>query len=287
MSRNQRDIRRVLIVVNSRKDDVAPVAATVEGFVRSRGGETIRLDLAGAPAPGMLDGVDLAVSLGGDGTLLACARLVAGREIPILPVNMGNVGFITEVSKEELIETCEQFLLGRLGSSERLMLAASVRRRGEEIASFTGLNDAVVSTTGISRMVRLKVSLSDDYMGSYRADGVIIATPTGSTAYSMAAGGPIVYPEMEAFIVTPICPFTLSNRPTVVPASEVLRVEVESGQKTGVAITVDGQGGTTLSPGDEVVVRRAAAKALIIRSDRRSFYDVLRGRLGWAGEPNA
>ncbi len=263
------------------------MAAAVEEFVRSHGGRTIRLDIADRSAPVDLADVDLAVSLGGDGTLLSCARLVADRQIPILPVNMGNVGFITEVSKDELIETWEQFLQGRLGASERLMLSVSVRRKGEEIASYVGLNDAVVSTTGISRMVRLKVFLSDTYMGSYRADGVIVATPTGSTAYSMAAGGPIVYPEMEAFIVTPICPFTLSNRPTVVPATEILRVEVEASQKTGVAITVDGQGGASLAPGDQVYVRRAPAKAMIIRSSRRSFYDVLRGRLGWAGEPNA
>jgi NAD+ kinase len=167
------------------------------------------------------------------------------------------------------------------------MFSATVRRDDAEIASFTGLNDAVISTLGISRMIRLKVFLSDTAVGRYRADGVIVATPTGSTAYSMAAGGPIVYPEMDAFILTPICPFTLSNRPTVVPASEILRIEVEDPQKTDVALTVDGQESLTLAPRDCVLIRRAAKKALIVRSDKRSFYEVMRTKLNWSGEPNA
>lgn len=287
MSGKQRDIRRVLIVVNSRKDDVASVAATVDSFVRARGGETITLDFAARPSAELLEGVDLAVSLGGDGTLLSCARLLAGRQIPILPVNMGDVGFITEVSKGELIETWGGFLDGRLGMSERLMLSVAVRRGSAQTATFVGLNEAVVNATGISRMIRLKVFLSDTYVGRYRADGVIVATPTGSTAYSMAAGGPILHPEMEAFILTPICPFTLSNRPTVVPATEILRVEVERTQKTGISLTVDGQESASLEPGDSVFIRRADSKALIIRSERRSFYEVLRTKLNWAGEPNA
>jgi NAD+ kinase len=287
MAGKQREIRRVLIVSNSRKDHVASVVETVEAFMRDQGSVVVRADVA-APVPDAdLDGLDLAVSLGGDGTLLSCARLVAARGVPILAVNLGDIGFITEVSRDELIPACEDFLAGASGFSERLMLAVSVRRGGTEVASFTGLNDAVVSTMGISRMIRLRVRLSDTPVGRYRADGVIVATPTGSTAYSMAAGGPIVYPEMEAFILTPICPFTLGNRPTVVPATEQLEVEVEGGQKTGVALTVDGQQTMPLEAGDHVAVRRAARKALIVRSRRRGFYEVLRTKLHWAGEPNA
>jgi NAD+ kinase len=213
--------------------------------------------------------------------------MVADRGAPILAVNMGDFGFITEVSRSELFDVWEKFLAGRLGTSERLMLSVAVRRDGAEVASFTGLNDAVISTLGISRMIRLKVFLSDTDVGRYRADGVIVATPTGSTAYSMAAGGPILYPEMDAFILTPICPFTLSNRPTVVPASEILRIEVEDPQKTDVALTVDGQETITLRPRDCVLIRRAAKKALIVRSDKRSFYEVMRTKLNWSGEPNA
>jgi NAD+ kinase len=136
-------------------------------------------------------------------------------------------------------------------------------------------------------MIRLKIFLSDTYMGRYRADGVIVATPTGSTAYSMAAGGPILHPEMEAFILTPICPFTLSNRPTVVPASEVLRVEVEEPQKVETVLTIDGQETIPLLPRDCVTICRAPNKARIVHTDRRSFYEVLRTKLNWTGEPNA
>jgi len=287
MAGKRREIRKVLLVINSLKNDVGTVAHSIEEFVRSRGGETVAVDFAGPVDQAALDGVDLAVSLGGDGTLLACARMVADRGAPILAVNMGDFGFITEVSRSELFDVWEKFLAGRLGTSERLMLSVAVRRDGAEVASFTGLNDAVISTLGISRMIRLKVFLSDTDVGRYRADGVIVATPTGSTAYSMAAGGPILYPEMDAFILTPICPFTLSNRPTVVPASEILRIEVEDPQKTDVALTVDGQETITLRPRDCVLIRRAAKKALIVRSDKRSFYEVMRTKLNWSGEPNA
>jgi len=283
----QREVRTVLIVINSLKDDVAHVVRLIDDFVRSRGGTTISHDFAGALDRATLERVDLAVTLGGDGTLLSCARMLADRQIPILAVNMGDFGFITEVSRAELIDTLEKYLAGALGFSERLMLTVSVRREGAEVASYLGLNDAVISTMGISRMIRLKVFLSDTYVGRYRADGVIVATPTGSTAYSMAAGGPILYPEMEAFILTPICPFTLSNRPTVVPATEYLRIEVEQPQKTNVVLTIDGQESFPLLPRDHVLVTRAPKKALIIRTDKRSFYEVLRTKLNWAGEPNA
>jgi NAD+ kinase len=287
MPGKQRELRRVLIVINSRKEHVTTVVDAVESFVRQRGGETVRMDFTERSPVAALDGLDLAVSLGGDGTLLSCARLVAERGVPILAVNLGDVGFITEVTRDELTPALEDFLAGTATFSERLMLAVSVLRGAAEVASFTGLNDAVVSTMGISRMIRLKVQLSSTPVGRYRADGVIVATPTGSTAYSMAAGGPIVYPEMEAFILTPICPFTLGNRPTVVPASERLEIEVEGAQKTGVALTVDGQETVSLQTGDRIVVRRASRKALILRSRRRGFYEVLRTKLHWAGEPNA
>jgi NAD+ kinase len=287
MAGKRRETRRVLLVINPQKDEGGQLSRAIDEFVRARGGETVTADFAAPIDRHILDGVDLAVSLGGDGTLLGCARMVADRGVPILAVNMGDFGFITEVSRSELFGAWEKFLAGGLGLSERLMLSVSVRRKGAEAASFTGLNDAVIRALGISRMIHLKVFLSDTSVGRYRADGVIVATPTGSTAYSMAAGGPIVYPEMEAFILTPICPFTLSNRPTVVPSSEILRIEVEDPQKTEVILTVDGQENFRLLPRDEVLIRQAPRKALIVRSDKRTFYEVMRMKLGWSGEPNA
>ncbi len=287
MSVKQRDIRKVLLVINSHKDDVQNVVGSILELTRSRGIETVSLDFSTHASPENLSGVDLAISLGGDGTLLSCARMLAHREVPILAVNMGEFGFITEVSKSELKETWEKLLKGSLGVSERLMLSVEVQRGGARTESFLGLNEAVIGIKGISRMIRLKIFMSDTYMGRYRADGVIVATPTGSTAYSMAAGGPILHPEMEAFILTPICPFTLSNRPTVVPANEILRIEVEEPQKVEAVLTIDGQESFLLQPRDCIYVRRAPHKARIVHTDRRSFYEILRTKLNWAGEPNA
>jgi NAD+ kinase len=287
MAGKRREIRKVLTVINSRKDDVQSVVHSIKEFALTRGMEVVSLDFSNHAKPENLSDVDLAISLGGDGTLLSCARMLASREVPILAVNMGEFGFITEVSKNELIGTWEKFLDGRLGVSERLMLSVAVHRNDREVAHYLGLNEAVIGIKGISRMIRLKIFLSDTYMARYRADGVILATPTGSTAYSMAAGGPILHPEMEAFILTPICPFTLSNRPTVVPASEVLRVEVEEPQKVETVLTIDGQESYPLLPRDCVTIRRAPNKARIVHTDRRTFYEVLRTKLNWTGEPNA
>jgi NAD+ kinase len=287
MPGKQRDIRKVLLVINSRKDDVQSVVASIRELTQERGIQMVTLDFSNHASTEDLSGVDLAISLGGDGTLLSCARMLAAREVPILAVNMGEFGFITEVSKTELKDTWEKFLQGRLGVSQRLMLSVEVQRQGASSVSFLGLNEAVIGIKGISRMIRLKIFMSDTYMGRYRADGVIVATPTGSTAYSMAAGGPILHPEMEAFILTPICPFTLSNRPTVVPADEILRVEVEEPQKVEAVLTIDGQESFLLQPRDCILIRRAPYKARIVHTDRRSFYEVLRTKLNWAGEPNA
>jgi NAD+ kinase len=287
MAGNRREIRTVLTVINSRKDDVRGVVRSIEEFARSRNIAVVSLDFPVNGDREKIAQADLAISLGGDGTLLSCARMLADRAVPILAVNMGEFGFITEVSKSELIETWEKYLAGTLGVSERIMLSVDVHRHGGRIASFLGLNEAVIGIRGISRMIRLKVFLNDTYMARYRADGVIVATPTGSTAYSMAAGGPILHPEMEAFILTPICPFTLSNRPTVVPASEVLRVEVEEPQKVETVLTIDGQETFPLLPRDTVTLCKAPHPARIVHTDRRTFYEVLRTKLNWTGEPNA
>ena len=230
---------------------------------------------------------DVALSLGGDGTLLFCAQLVAAHDIPILAVNLGTFGFITEVSKNEWIDAFERYCSGDLGISERLMLHATVTRDGDQIGGWTGLNDAVISAGGTPKIARLGVKLSGTRVGQYGADGLIFATPTGSTAYSMAAGGPILHPEMNAFIVNPVSPFTLANRPIVIPDSETVEVEVEGEQRTDIILSVDGALVTTLLAGDRVGLRRSPATTKIIRSDKRNFYEVLRSKFGWAGAPNA
>ena len=283
----RRSIAKVITVTNPLKHDSVMIHEDARVYFERRGMEYVEIPYDAVPLPERLDGADLALSLGGDGTLLYCARLLAGRGVPILAVNLGDFGFITEISRREWKRAFEKYSAGALGISERIMLEVSVRRDGAELACFRGLNDGVVGSSGISRIIRLNVYLSQTYIGRYRADGVIVATPTGSTAYSMAAGGPIVHPEMEAFVLNPICPFTLSNRPLVVPGDEILEIEVEERQRTGVTLTVDGREAYGLRPRDRVVFRKAREKSLIVRSDKRNFYEVLRSKLNWGGEPNA
>jgi len=234
-----------------------------------------------------LKGIDLIISLGGDGTVLFSSRLAAPQGIPVLAVNLGDFGFITEISKNEWEDAFDQYRKGELGLSERLMISVSLERSGNTIASYSGLNDVVLSAGGISKVIKLDVALENTALGKFKADGIIISTPTGSTAYSVAAGGPILDPEMEALIINPICPFTLSNRPIVVPAEKRISITVSEFQRTDVVLTVDGQILIPLVPKDRLTIQRSADKALIIRSDKRNFYEVLREKLKWSGGTDA
>jgi NAD+ kinase len=230
---------------------------------------------------------DLAFSLGGDGTVLYAARCMAGRGVPVLPINLGTLGFIAAVQREEWRSVYDGWARGAIGVSERVMLEVSVERSGKELLRQTCLNDAVVSASGIAKIIRLEVGTEKVRIGRYRADGLIVATPTGSTAYSVAAGGPILDPEMDAMILNPICPFTLSNRPIVIPSHETIIIQVEAEQRSGVLLTVDGQIVVPLEPADRISVRRAGRKALLVASDRNLFYRVLRTKLNWSGGPDA
>jgi NAD+ kinase len=287
----KKQIRRVIIIVNLIKEETRELLGQVQAELQRRGIASSVCPVR-EEAPEVPPDTDLAITLGGDGTLLYGARALAaggpdGREIPILAVNLGDFGFITEISRQEWGEALGKYLQGRLGVSRRIMFEAAVQRGESSLARFTGLNDAVIRSSEFARIVALRIRLSATYVARYRADGLIVATPTGSTAYSMSAGGPILHPEMEALILTPICPFTLSNRPVVVPAREVLEVEVEARQRTHTQLVIDGQQIFPLQAGDRVMFRPAARKTLIILSDQRNFYEVLRSKLNWAGEPNA
>jgi len=280
-------IRKISVIVNPLKDDARAMLLELESYFNSKG---IELDVQATDEelqPANLQGVDLAISLGGDGTLLYCARACLSESIPILAVNLGKFGFITEIISTEWIQAYEQFVDGKLGISKRIMIMAKVVRRRKTIVELMGLNDAVIGSVGVSRLMELNLFLAGSYVGRYRADGVIVSTPTGSTAYSMGAGGPILHPEMEAFILNPICPFTLSNRPLVVPAEEVIELELERAERTEAVLTVDGQQPFHLSTGDRIRFEKPPQKSLIIRSDRRNFYEILRSKLNWSGEPNA
>lgn len=282
-----RQIRSVLIIANTGKPGARELAEEIIDVLRRRGISTGTFYYEGvAEEVPEKDGHDLAITLGGDGTVLFASRVLAGHSTPILPVNLGDFGFISEVGHDEWFPAFESFVAGEIDAGPRLVLEVCVIRDGRELCSFRGLNDAVVSSEGISRMVRLDVRLTEQPIGRYRADGVIVATPTGSTAYSAAAGGPILHPEMSAMILNPICPFTLSHRPIVLPEDEEIVITVDPNQRSSVALTVDGQSLTSLSPGDVVRVVASDRRANIIRSDRRTFYEVLRNKLRWSGEPN-
>ncbi len=281
------DIRRVLLVANYQKPEAEGLVEEMRSYLEGQGITVVVFAFSGRTAAPEVDGFDLAISLGGDGTVLFASRFLSSRRTPILAVNLGDFGFITEITKDEWRSAFEKFRAGGLAAGERLVLAVEVYRDGAKVAEFIGLNDAVIAAAGISKIVKLSVSLLEDKLGSYRADGVIIATPTGSTAYSAAAGGPILHPEMEAMIINPICPFTLSHRPIVVHAQEHITLAIEAEQRTGVILTIDGQTVFSLEPTDEVRVFRYPEKARIIRSDKRTFYEVLRSKLNWSGGPDA
>ncbi|SIQ04399.1 NAD+ kinase [Alkalispirochaeta americana] len=277
-------IQSVLVIANTAKAGARELAGEIESYCIHRGLRALVVLYEGESSSlPEKDGFDLAITLGGDGTVLFASRVLAGHNVPILPVNLGDFGFISEVGHDEWQQALERYLAGGIDIGDRLVLDVEVVREGKPLCAFRGLNDAVVSSEGISRMIRLTVRLSDQYLGVYRADGVMVATPTGSTAYSAAAGGPILHPEMEAMILNPICPFTLSHRPIVIPPDEVVEISIAQEQRTEVALTVDGQTLTPLVQGDAVIVRASPKKARIVRSDRRTFYEVLRSKLNWAG----
>ncbi len=282
-----RKISKVIIVVNLQKKGAAELVDEISSYLDSLDIEIVIFPYSGKTEIPVLETADLVFSLGGDGTVLFCSRIVESFSIPILAVNIGDFGFITEISKQEWKSAFIKYQNGQLNLSRRVMIKVMVERDGVRVAFHKGLNDAVISSNGISNIIKLNLKINETDLGKYRADGIIIATPTGSTAYSISAGGPILDPEMEALIINPICPFTLSNRPIVVSGNEVIHITVEKDQRTDVILSVDGQDAYPLRPGDEIIVERSQTKALLIRSDKRNFYDILRSKLNWSGGANA
>ena len=229
----------------------------------------------------------LLITLGGDGTVLYAARSVHELGIPILPVNLGTFGYITEVGINEWKETLDAFLRGDDILSRRLMLRVAVYRNGRKVFATHALNEAVITSSGIAKVVNLALMLDQTSVGTFRADGIIIATPTGSTGYSLAAGGPILDAEMSALIITPVCPFTLSNRPLVTSSGKTSSVVVNEHQRTDLVLTVDGQQLFELEEKDEVIVEKSRNKMLLIHSIKRNFTEVIRDKLNWSGEKHA
>jgi NAD+ kinase len=223
--------------------------------------------------------VDLLIVLGGDGTLLSTARAVGDLGTPILGVNLGDLGFLTATTLDEMLPAAEAALAGRMAIDERMMLAARVVRRGETLGNFVALNDVVITKSAMSRIINLRVDVEGQYATAYRADGLIISTPTGSTAYCLSAGGPILFPTMDAVVLVPIASHTLTNRPIVLPGTQRIDVTLMSDQE--VMLTIDGQVGVHLREQDTVQVEKAPARVRLLRFPRTDFFTVLRSKLKW------
>jgi len=229
------------------------------------------------------DTVDLVVVLGGDGTLLGAARKVGRYGFPILGVNLGGLGFLTEIPLEMLYKDMEKVITGQVTVEPRLMLQASVLRNTEEKCRFSVLNDVVINKGALARIIDLRVSIDGHFLTTFRADGLIISTPTGSTGYNLSAGGPILYPDLETLILTPICPFTLTQRPIILPDTSVIEVQMGKHNEE-VILTFDGQVGFDLMVHDKVIISKSEKKLKLIKSPDQDYYDILRTKLKW-GEP--
>ena len=226
--------------------------------------------------------VDLIVVLGGDGTLLATARALNRRPVPILAVNLGGLGFLTVVTKEELYPALETILAGNFKTDRRVQIEAEVVRSNEVISTFLALNDVVLNKGAIARILDFDVWVNGKFVSTYKSDGLIVCTPTGSTAYSLAAGGPIIVPSVQAFIITPICAHTLSNRPIVLPDSASIEVAVKS-QRESVYLTVDGQVGIGVRSDDIVRLKKACSCVELVEPVHKNYFEILRQKLKWGG----
>lgn len=227
------------------------------------------------------DRAELVVVLGGDGTLISVARLFSGRQVPIVGVNLGSLGFLTEITVEQLYPVLEQCLAGSHRITERMMLDVAVTRGDQEISRCQVLNDAVINKGALARIIELEARVNDDFLTNFKADGLIVSTPTGSTGYSLSAGGPIVQPLMKCVLITPICPHTLTNRPIVLSYQSVIRITVKSSFDEMVYLTLDGQVGVELQEGDCVEVRRAETTTALVTSPEKDYFAILRAKLKW------
>jgi len=285
---------RVGVVAKSHLRKAAPCLREIEQWLGSRGVE-VTFETATAalmtesPTRRVADKATLVKSvaavivLGGDGTLLSMADAIgaAGVDVPIVGVNFGSLGFLTEVTLDEVYAALEAMLTGDARVEERMMLRSTTKRGATELPANVALNDVVVTKAARARMTDLAVFVGDEFLTRVKADGLIVATPTGSTAYNLAAGGPIVEPHLDALILTPIAPHTLTNRPIVIPASSPVRVQPTIEERDELFVTFDGQGGYQLQAGDEIRICRANRTLRLLRPTTRSYFEVLRQKLRW------
>jgi NAD+ kinase len=267
------NVRNVVIVTKPKQPEVARLAGELITWFKNKKVNASLEPEAAATA-------DLAVVLGGDGTLLAAARLLGVHQVPIVAVNYGGLGFLTEVTLDEMYPALDRVLAGEFVTQLRMMMELHVTREGKRLADFRALNDVVINKGSLSRMIELEACVDGQYVSRFRSDGLIVSTPTGSTAYNISAGGPIIYPTMSAMVVTPICSHTLTNRPIVLPADVKIEIMLRSAQDD-VSVTVDGQVGLQLRMDDDLVVQKSDVAVKLVAPADKNYFDVLRGKLKW------
>lgn len=283
-------IKKVGIIANIAKEKSSEYTASLREWMIGRGLE-VYLEQGIAAKIGGLPGVerrklwsivDLIVVFGGDGTILRTARLVRDRDVPIVGINLGVFGYLTEVNLDEMYSAMEVILAGEFQVEKRMMLDVEISGGEETFLEGSVLNDVVINRGNLSRIVELETTVNDRYMTTFKADGLIISTPTGSTAYSLSAGGPIVFPELYSIIINPICPHTLTNRPIILPESAEIKVTLRTMEK-GANVTLDGQVSFTVKSGDTVTIRKSRHVTTLVSSPHRGYLEILRTKLGWGG----
>ena len=283
-------MKKVGIIIKKNKPEGIDLAIDLIAWLGERDIETLfdeevvpelKIEKGYTPAE-IAELADLIIVLGGDGTLISVARLVGKKSTPILAVNLGNLGFLTEITVKELFPVMERILAGDYSLEERMMLKATIYRCGEIIAEYTALNDVVISKGSIARIIDIETTIDDQFLTLYRVDGLIFCTPTGSTGYSLAAAGPIAYPTLKAIIITPICPFTLNNRPIIIPDDSKIKITLKT-ENVDYLLTMDGQVAYELKAEDTVKIEKATTVTRLIKSPYRDYYEVLRTKLQWGG----
>jgi NAD+ kinase len=283
-------MKRIGIIAKQNKPEAVQVVKELVGWLKDHKVECfVEPEMAQFVSHASLDkdemplAVDMVVVLGGDGTLLAAARALQKNRIPLLGVNLGGLGFLTEITLDELYPMLEAILQGEFTTNERMLLDVRVWRKEKVIDEFTVLNDVVINKGALARIIELETNVDDAHLTTFRADGLIISTPTGSTGYSLSAGGPIVYPSLQSIIITPICPHNLTNRPIIVPKEATITVTLCSGDAE-VFLTLDGQVGFKMKLQDKMEVKKAEGAITLIKSPSRGYFEVLRTKLMWGAD---
>lgn len=288
--KNRHTITRVGIVVNPKKDSAFPLIEKVVEWLRAREIKVL-LDSAvsdvvdsraeSSPLRDMPGRVDLIIAFGGDGTMLSVAQQMNGADTPVVGVKVGGLGFLTEVTEDEVFDTLEEVLSGRHRIERRMMLSCSViHHDGSKHHEHVALNDVVIQRDSLERMLTLETYVDDEFLASYACDGLIISTPTGSTAHSLSAGGPIIYPEAEAMVITPICPHMLTNRPLVLSSNQEVRVIMAS-EPVSTGLMIDGQIAIGLHQWDQVIIRKSPFSMHLAAPSGKSYFEILRTKLNW------